>query len=97
MRQSAASLLANYQRFIPLLATALLALVAYGSGAILYRRATHQVFFNMTGNSYLLISAVGMTLVIHSGGLTYRSVGDCADHGRDGRHAAAASTPGSSF
>jgi simple sugar transport system permease protein len=71
MRQSAASLLANYQRFIPLLATALLALVAYGIGAILYPGMRDpQVFFNiLTGNSYLLISAVGMTLVILSGGI----------------------------
>ena len=71
MRQNAASLLANYQRFIPLLATALLALVAYGIGAILYPGMRDpQVFFNiLTGNSYLLISAVGMTLVILSGGI----------------------------
>ncbi len=71
MRQKAATLLANNQRFIPLLATALLVLVAYLLGAILYPGMRDpQVFFNiLTSNSYLLISSVGMTLVILSGGI----------------------------
>jgi simple sugar transport system permease protein len=69
--QKTASLLANNQRFIPLLATALLAFAAYLFGAILYPGMRDpQVFFNiLSSNSYLLISAVGMTLVILSGGI----------------------------
>ena len=71
MKQKAASLFANNQRFIPLLATVLLAFVAYLFGAILYPGMRDpQVFFNiLSSNSYLLISAVGMTLVILSGGI----------------------------
>jgi simple sugar transport system permease protein len=63
--------LANIQRFIPLLATALLAVVAYVLGAVFYHGMRDpQVFFNiLTSTSYLLISAVGMTLVILSGGI----------------------------
>ncbi len=70
MRVQAASL-ANIQRFIPLLATALLAVVAYLLGAVFYPGMRDpQVFFNLlTSKSYLLISAVGMTLVILSGGI----------------------------
>jgi len=71
MRERLAILLASSQRFIPLLATALLAIVAYFLGAVLYPGMRDpQVFFNiLTNNSYLLISAVGMTLVILSGGI----------------------------
>src|SRR3972149_4282230 len=67
----AAALVANNQRFIPLLATALLAFAAYVVGAFLYPGMRDpQVFFNiLTNNSYLLISSVGMTLVILSGGI----------------------------
>jgi simple sugar transport system permease protein len=71
MKEKAAALVANNQRFIPLLATALLAFAAYLLGAILYPGMRDpQVFFNiLSSNSYLLISAVGMTLVILSGGI----------------------------
>ncbi|HMK09419.1 MAG TPA: galactofuranose ABC transporter, permease protein YjfF [Anaerolineales bacterium] len=71
MRERAATLIAANQRFIPLLATALLAVGAYLLGALLYPGMRDpQVFFNiLTSNSYLLISAVGMTLVILSGGI----------------------------
>jgi len=71
MRPSAAAFVANNQRFIPLLATAALACAAYLLGAILYPGMRDpQVFFNiLSSNSYLLISAVGMTLVILSGGI----------------------------
>ncbi|MBF8256608.1 MAG: Sugar transporter permease YjfF [Anaerolineales bacterium] len=71
MRVKAAALVANNQRFIPLLATALLAFAAYVVGAFLYPGMRDpQVFFNiLTNNSYLLISSVGMTLVILSGGI----------------------------
>jgi simple sugar transport system permease protein len=71
MRERAAAFVANNQRFIPLLATAALACAAYLLGAILYPGMRDpQVFFNiLSSNSYLLISAVGMTLVILSGGI----------------------------
>jgi simple sugar transport system permease protein len=65
------ALIAKNQRFIPLTVTAVLVLVAYGIGAILYPGMRNpQVFFNLfRNNSYLLISAIGMTLVIISGGI----------------------------
>lgn len=59
------------RRFIPLAATALLALVAYLVGAMLYPGMRDiQVFLNIfRNNTYLMISAVGMTFVILSGGI----------------------------
>ncbi len=71
MREKAAALLASNQRFVPLLATAALAVLAYLGGAILYPGMRDpQVFFNiLSNNSFLLISAVGSTLVILSGGI----------------------------
>jgi ribose/xylose/arabinose/galactoside ABC-type transport system permease subunit len=65
------ALVSTYQRFIPLTATALLAFAAYGIGAILYPGMRDpQVFINIfRNNAYLLISAVGMTLVILTGGI----------------------------
>jgi simple sugar transport system permease protein len=65
------TLVANNQRFIPLAATVVLAFVAYGVGAILYPGMRDpQVFFNIfRNNAYLLISAVGMTFVILTGGI----------------------------
>ncbi|NMC80512.1 MAG: sugar ABC transporter permease YjfF [Chloroflexi bacterium] len=59
------------QRFIPLGATATLAFIAYGVGAALYPGMRDlQVFLKIfRNNSYLLISAVGMTFVIISGGI----------------------------
>ncbi len=64
-------LVSRYQRFIPLTATALLAFVAYGVGAIFYPGMRDpQVFINIfRNNAYLLISATGMTLVILTGGI----------------------------
>ncbi|NMB90873.1 MAG: sugar ABC transporter permease YjfF [Chloroflexi bacterium] len=64
-------LLSKNQKFIPLAATAILAFVAYGAGAALYPGMRDlQVFLNIfRNNSYLLISAVGMTFVIISGGI----------------------------
>ncbi|MBN1137291.1 MAG: hypothetical protein JXM73_11950 [Anaerolineae bacterium] len=63
--------LSTYQRFIPLVATALLAFVAYGVGAIFYPAMRDpQVFINIfRNNAYLLISAIGSTLVILTGGI----------------------------
>src|SRR4030065_271965 len=71
MQQRISTLLAKNQRFIPLTVTAVLVFVAYGIGAILYPGMRNpQVFFNLfRNNSYLLISAIGMTLVILTGGI----------------------------
>jgi len=65
------ALFSTYQRFIPLTVTAVLALAAYGIGAIFYPAMRDpQVFTNIfRNNAYLLISAVGMTLVILTGGI----------------------------
>jgi simple sugar transport system permease protein len=59
------------KQFIPLTATALLAVVAYTIGAVLYPGMRNpQVFLNIfKNNSYILVSAVGMTLVILTGGI----------------------------
>jgi ribose/xylose/arabinose/galactoside ABC-type transport system permease subunit len=59
------------RQFIPMTATALLAIVAYIVGASLYPGMRNpQVFFNIfKNNSYVLVSAVGMTLVILTGGI----------------------------
>lgn len=64
-------LTAGIQRFIPLLSTGLLALVAYGVGMIIYPGMRDlQVFINIfRNNAYLLISAIGMTFVILTGGI----------------------------
>lgn len=63
--------LSNNRRFIPLSATAILALVAYGLGAIFFEGMRNpQVFFNLfRNNSFLLICGVGMTFVILTGGI----------------------------
>ena len=65
------TLVFNNQRFIPLAATAVLAFVAYGVGAILYPGMRDpQVFINIfRNNAYLLISAIGSTFVILTGGI----------------------------
>ena len=59
------------RQYIPVAATALLAVLAYIIGACLYPGMRNpQVFFNIFRNtSYLLVSAVGMTLVILTGGI----------------------------
>jgi simple sugar transport system permease protein len=71
MSQRTNTLVTKYRRFIPLSVTALLVFVAYGIGAILYPAMRNpQVFFNLfQNNSYLLISAIGMTFVILTGGI----------------------------
>jgi len=65
------ALVSSGQRFIPLGATALLAIVAYGVGMIIYPGMRDpQVFINIfRNNAYLLISAIGMTFVILTGGI----------------------------
>jgi ribose/xylose/arabinose/galactoside ABC-type transport system permease subunit len=69
--QRISTFVSNNQRFIPLTATAVLAFVAYGVGAILYPGMQDpQVFLNIfRNNAYLLISAIGSTLVILTGGI----------------------------
>ncbi len=59
------------RKFIPMFSTALLALVAYGVGAYFFAGMRNpQVFFNLFRNSaHMLISGVGMTLVILTGGI----------------------------
>lgn len=71
MMQRIGAVIARNQRFIPLTVTAVLVFVAYGIGAILYPAMRNpQVFLNLfRNNSYLLISAIGMTLVILTGGI----------------------------
>jgi ribose/xylose/arabinose/galactoside ABC-type transport system permease subunit len=71
MAQRMNTLFTKYQRFIPLTVTAVLVFVAYGIGAILYPGMRNpQVFLNLfRNNSYLLISAIGMTFVILTGGI----------------------------
>jgi ribose/xylose/arabinose/galactoside ABC-type transport system permease subunit len=71
MVQRIGALFSKNQRFIPLSATAVLALIAYVVGAALYPGMRDpQVFLNIfRNNTSLLISAVGMTFVIISGGI----------------------------
>jgi simple sugar transport system permease protein len=59
------------RRFVPIMATAILVVVAYVVGAILYPAMRNpQVFFNLfRNNAYIFISAIGMTLVILTGGI----------------------------
>lgn len=59
------------RKFVPILSTALLALAAYGIGAYFFVGMRNpQVFLNLFRNSsWLLISAIGMTFVILTGGI----------------------------
>jgi len=63
--------LTKNKRFIPLIATAILVFVAYAIGAMLYPGMRNpQVFLNLfRNNTYLLVSAIGMTFVILSKGI----------------------------
>jgi ribose/xylose/arabinose/galactoside ABC-type transport system permease subunit len=71
MQQRISNFFSRNRKFIPLMSTALLALVAYGIGAYLFSGMRNpQVFFNLFRNSsYLLISGIGMTFVILTGGI----------------------------
>jgi len=71
MMQRVSALVSRNQKFIPLTATAVLAVAAYAFGAVLYPGMRDpQVFLNiLRNNTFLLISAVGMTFVIISGGI----------------------------
>jgi galactofuranose transport system permease protein len=65
------SIFSKNRQFIPLLSTALLALTAYAIGAYFFVGMRNpQVFFNLfINNSHLLISGIGMTFVILTGGI----------------------------
>src|SRR5512134_377154 len=71
MQQWIARFVSKNRQFIPLMATAVLALLAYGIGAFFFVGMRNpQVFFNLfRNNAHVLISAVGMTLVILTGGI----------------------------
>jgi simple sugar transport system permease protein len=71
MLRSAGNFFSKNRKFIPILSTALLALVAYGIGAYLFVGMRNpQVFFNLfRNNAHILISGIGMTLVILTGGI----------------------------
>ena len=63
--------ISNNRKFIPIFSTAVLALIAYGIGAYFFVGMRNpQVFLNLFRNSsWLLISAIGMTFVILTGGI----------------------------
>src|SRR5690349_19227107 len=71
MLQRLGNFFSKNRQFIPLMSTALLALLAYGIGAYFFVGMRNpQVFFNLFRNSsHLLISGIGMTLVILTGGI----------------------------
>jgi galactofuranose transport system permease protein len=71
MLQSIGNFFSKNRNYIPLMSTAFLALAAYGIGAYFFVGMRNpQVFFNLFRNSsFLLISGIGMTLVILTGGI----------------------------
>lgn len=71
MLQRTSNFISKYRNLIPVLATAILALTAYSIGASLFVGMRNpQVFFNLFRNSaHLLISGIGMTFVILTGGI----------------------------
>jgi simple sugar transport system permease protein len=71
MARNLGSLISVNQRFIPLSATIALFFVAYALGAVAYEPMRDpQVFLNLlVANPFLLISAIGSTFVIVSGGI----------------------------
>ena len=75
MQQRISNFFSRNRKFLPLMSTALLALVAYAIGAYFFAGMRNpQVFFNLFRNSsYLLISGVGMTFVILTGGIDLSS------------------------
>lgn len=69
--QRTSTLIANNRKFIPLIATAFLFFVAYAIGASIYQGMRDpQIFLNLFRTSpFYLISAIGMTFVILTGGI----------------------------
>ncbi len=71
MLRQVGSFISNNRKFIPLVATAVLAFAAYAIGAYFFAGMRNpQVFLNLFRNSsFLLISGIGMTFVILTGGI----------------------------
>jgi ribose/xylose/arabinose/galactoside ABC-type transport system permease subunit len=71
MWQRISNFFTKNRHFIPLMSTIVLALAAYGIGAYFFVGMRNpQVFFNLFRNSsFLLISGIGMTFVILTGGI----------------------------
>ena len=71
MMRKIGALISNNRRFIPLSATVTLFFVAYVFGAVSYKGMRDlQVFLNLFRTShYMLISSIGMTFVILTGGI----------------------------
>ncbi len=71
MQRRIANFFSRNRQFIPLMSTALLALTAYAIGAYFFVGMRNpQVFFNLfRNNAHILISGIGMTLVILTGGI----------------------------
>ena len=71
MTRKPGNIVSNNRRFVPLLVTITLFFVVYALGMIFYPAMRDpQVFFNLFRTSpFLLISAIGMTFVIISGGI----------------------------
>src|SRR5512143_330931 len=71
MMQSLSLSVAKYRRFLPVSATILLFAIAYAFGAIIYPGMRDgQVFFTLfITTPFLLISTIGETFVIISGGI----------------------------
>jgi len=71
MMQKIGALISNNRRFIPLSATITLFFVAYVFGAVSYEGMRDpQVFLNLFRTShYMLISSIGMTFVMLTGGI----------------------------
>jgi ribose/xylose/arabinose/galactoside ABC-type transport system permease subunit len=71
MMQKAGTLISSNRRFLPLTATVVLFFLAYAFGAAFYPGMRDpQVFLNLFRTSpFLMISAIGMTFVILTGGI----------------------------
>jgi len=71
MMERISQIISNNRRYIPLLTTAVLAAAAYGIGTLYFEGMRNpQVFLNLFRNSsFILISAIGMTFVILTGGI----------------------------
>jgi simple sugar transport system permease protein len=71
MMRNLSTFIFRNQRFIPMTATAVLGAIAYTLGAFAYEGMSDpQVLLNIfRNNTFLIISAIGMTFVIISGGI----------------------------
>ncbi len=71
MKRNLSAFIFRNQRFVPMTATAVLGAIAYTLGAFAYEGMSDpQVLLNIfRNNTFLIISAIGMTFVIISGGI----------------------------